>query len=39
MQLVSQCEQVRISSDYMGGTGGDSLSTRFGEEVMEKQPF
>jgi hypothetical protein len=29
----------RIFSDYVGRRGGDSLTTRFGEEVMEKQPF
>jgi hypothetical protein len=29
----------RIFSDYMERRGGDSLTMRFGEEVMEKQLF
>jgi hypothetical protein len=29
----------RISSDYVGQGGCDSLTIRFGEEVREKWPF
>jgi hypothetical protein len=31
--------QESIFSDYMEMRGGDSLTVRFGEEVMEKQHF
>jgi hypothetical protein len=31
--------QELISSDFVEGSGGGSLTVRFGEEVMEEQPF
>jgi hypothetical protein len=34
-----QVNQERIFSDYMERRGGDSLTARFKEEVMEKQPL
>jgi hypothetical protein len=39
MKFIDHVGREMISRDYVEKGGGDSLTTIFGEEVMEKQPF